>query len=48
MIFLQETKCFSKTMGSITKKLGKRMDHLEIESSGMEGGLAIFWNPQVL
>jgi len=30
------------------KILGKIMDCLEIESSGMEGGLATLWNPQVL
>jgi len=35
-------------MENISKKLGKRMDYIETESNGMEGGLAILWNPQVL
>lgn len=32
----------------VVKKLGKRMEYLEIASNGWEGGLVILWTPQVI
>ena len=32
-------------MKDVSRKLGKRMEYTEVEGNGMEGGLAIFWNP---
>ena len=40
MIFLQETKCSSQIMKVISKKVCKRMECIEVERIGMEGGLA--------
>jgi len=48
IVFVQETKCSSNMVVNISKKLGKRMDYLEIASNGWEGGLVILWNPQVI
>jgi len=35
-------------MVNISRKLGKRMDYLEISSNGWEVGMPIMWNPQVI
>lgn len=48
IVFVQETKCSSSTVISISKKLGKRMEYLETANNGWKGGLIILWNPKVM
>jgi len=48
MIFLQGTKCSSQKMKGISRNLGKRMEYIEVEWNGMEGGLATLWDPHAL
>jgi len=39
MIFLEKTKCTSQIMKVISKNVGKRMEFIEVERIGMDGGL---------
>ena len=48
IIFLQETKCSNKKMKEVCRKFGRRMELLEVEGNGSEGGLATLWKPQSL
>jgi len=39
IIFIQETKCDNTSMANFSKRLGKYIDYMEVESPGWEGGL---------
>eukprot|EP00253_Pinus_taeda_P033102 PITA_33102 len=44
MMFIQETKCSSSLIKSISKKLGKPLNFMEVASQGGEGGITTFWD----
>ena len=48
MIYLQEIKCSSQKMKPVCRKIGRRMEFIEVEGNDNEGGLATLWNPQSL
>lgn len=48
MIFLQETKCNSKTLELIMAKAWANSRSVSVDASGASGGLAIIWDPQIL
>ena len=45
MVFLQETKCSSKTFELILAKARANCHSVSVDASG---GLAILWDPQIL
>ena len=47
MVFLQETKCTIQKQNELTKRLSRHLEHLAVEGTGMSGGLAILWNPNI-
>ena len=48
LLFLQETKCNSQTLGSILTKAWPGSRSVAVDAVGSSGGLAIAWNPQAL
>lgn len=48
LILVQETKCANNIIQIVNRKLGRRLEHMNIDSQGWEGGLVTWWNPHVL
>jgi len=48
IIFVQETKCANNIIQIVNRKPGRRMEHMDIDSHGWEGGLVTWWNPHVI
>eukprot|EP00253_Pinus_taeda_P027896 PITA_27896 len=48
MMFIQETKCSSSLIKSISQKLGKPLDFIEVASSGWEGDITTFWDSRTI
>jgi hypothetical protein len=46
LVMLQETKCDSRNMELIARKIWKLCDLLCSEADGASGGLALLWNPK--
>eukprot|EP00253_Pinus_taeda_P028496 PITA_28496 len=47
-MFIQETKCTTSHMKSISKKLGKPLDFIEVASQGWEGGITTLWDTRAI
>eukprot|EP00253_Pinus_taeda_P026308 PITA_26308 len=48
MMFIQETKCSSSLIKSISQKLGKPLDFIEVASTDWEGGITTFWDSRTI
>eukprot|EP00253_Pinus_taeda_P022097 PITA_22097 len=48
IMFIQETKCATSLMKSISKKLGKPLDFIEVASQGWEGGITTLWDTRAI
>lgn len=48
IVLIQETKCSSSTIDSLSSKVWAGSSSIAVDSSGASGGLAILWNPQVV
>ena len=46
ILFLQETKCNSRMLGSILSKAWPSSSSVAVDASGFSGGLAIAWDTQ--
>eukprot|EP00253_Pinus_taeda_P009477 PITA_09477 len=48
MMFIQETKFSSSLIKSISQKLGRPLDFMEVSSHGWEGGITTFWDTRTI
>ena len=48
IVFLQETKCSGEDLQKLGQKVWKGSETIAIDARGVEGGLGILWNPQVV
>ena len=48
VIFLQETKCSGEELAKITQKIWKGCESAVIDARGVDGGLGILWNPNIV
>eukprot|EP00253_Pinus_taeda_P024539 PITA_24539 len=48
IVFLQETKCSSTTIDSLSNKAWAGSSSISVDASGASGSLAILWNPQIV
>ena len=44
ILFLQETKCSSEDLGNFGKRFWKGVEVMELDTSGVAGGLGLHWN----
>lgn len=47
-MFIQETKCATSHMKSISKRLGKPLDFIKVASQGWEGGITTLWDTRAI